>query len=85
MDRRRLTPALPLVPVEETRTPTTRRSVPVMPDMMVQEPFQIVQGSCMMLGVPRRMSRRRGRMPRGGSGRMTLLSSIVRIGGQGRA
>lgn len=57
MDRRGLTSALTSISVKETPTPTARRSVPVMPDVMVQEPFQVVQRSSMVLCMPGRMCR----------------------------
>ena len=57
MDRRGLTSALTSIPVKETPTPTARRSVPVMPDVMVQEPFQVVQRPSMVLCMPGRMCR----------------------------
>jgi hypothetical protein len=52
-----LTPALASIPVEETPTPTARGPIPVMPDVMVQEPFQVVQRSSMVLCMPGRMCR----------------------------
>ena len=87
MDGRGLAPAL--VPVEKAPTPTPRRSIPVMPDVMVQEPFQIVQRSGMMFGVSSRMGRRWRRMTGGRSCRvrslMVMLPALVlMIRGHGR-
>lgn len=72
MNRWRFRTRMILVPVEETRTPTSRRSVPVVPNMMIQEPLEIMQRSRMILGVSRRMRRRGRGMPRGRGGRMRL-------------
>jgi hypothetical protein len=77
MDRWRFRTRMVLVPVEETRTPTSRRSIPMMPDMVVQEPLEIMQRPRMVLGMSRRMSRRRRGMPRGRGGRVRLPTVTV--------